>query len=57
VAAGVLISTFLNAFLLIPALTGLLGRKAWWPSRDRPPAPRQPTLAQGNHGTPFVLRP
>lgn len=35
VAAGVLISTFINAFLLIPALTGLLGRGAWWPSRMR----------------------
>jgi len=39
VAAGVLISTFVNALLLIPALTGLLGRTAWWPSRDHPPAP------------------
>jgi RND superfamily putative drug exporter len=56
VAAGVLISTFLNAFLLIPALTGLLGRKAWWPSPDRPPAPRQSTLAQGSHGAPVVVR-
>jgi putative drug exporter of the RND superfamily len=34
VAAGVLISTFVNAFLLIPALTGMLGRRAWWPSRE-----------------------
>ena len=46
VAAGVLISTFINAFLLIPALTALLGRHAWWPSRDRPPAPADPVPAQ-----------
>jgi RND superfamily putative drug exporter len=57
VAAGVLISTFLNAFLLIPALTGLLRRTAWWPSRDRTPADRQPTLAQGNHASVVAPRP
>jgi RND superfamily putative drug exporter len=39
VATGVLISTFVNAFLLIPALTSLLGRKAWWPSREHAPTP------------------
>ena len=39
VAAGVLVSTFLNAFLLIPALTAVLGPKAWWPSRDRQQTP------------------
>jgi putative drug exporter of the RND superfamily len=46
VAAGVLISTFINGFLLVPALTTLAGRGAWWPShpgrqrhaRTRPPA-------------------
>ena len=32
VATGVLISAFINAFLLIPALTLLAGRAAWWPS-------------------------
>jgi putative drug exporter of the RND superfamily len=42
VAAGVLISTFINAFLLIPALTGVLGRAAWWPARDRMPALVEP---------------
>jgi putative drug exporter of the RND superfamily len=57
VAAGVLISTFLNAFLLIPALTGLLGHTAWWPSRDRPRAHRQPTLTQGNQATLVAPRP
>jgi putative drug exporter of the RND superfamily len=32
VAAGVLISAFINAFLLVPALTMLAGRTAWWPA-------------------------
>ena len=32
VAAGVLISAFVNAFLLVPALTALAGQSAWWPS-------------------------
>lgn len=32
VAAGVLISTFINGFLLVPAVTTLAGRNAWWPS-------------------------
>jgi RND superfamily putative drug exporter len=32
VAAGVLISAFINAFLLVPALTALAGRAAWWPA-------------------------
>jgi RND superfamily putative drug exporter len=32
VATGVLICAFLNAFLLIPALTTIAGRAAWWPS-------------------------
>jgi putative drug exporter of the RND superfamily len=33
VAAGVLLSAFVNAFLLVPALTLLAGKAAWWPSR------------------------
>ena len=32
VATGVLISAFINAFLLVPALTVIAGRAAWWPS-------------------------
>jgi RND superfamily putative drug exporter len=32
VAVGVLISAFINAFLLVPALTVMAGRAAWWPS-------------------------
>jgi uncharacterized membrane protein YdfJ with MMPL/SSD domain len=37
VAAGVLLSAFINAFLLVPALTVLAGKAAWWPSRPRVP--------------------
>jgi RND superfamily putative drug exporter len=44
VAAGVLISAFINAFLLVPALTALTGPAAWWPSHPvrslRPSSPR-----------------
>jgi len=32
VATGVLISAFINGFLLIPALTTIAGKAAWWPS-------------------------
>lgn len=38
VAAGVLLSAFINAFLLVPALTVLAGNAAWWPSHPRKPA-------------------
>jgi RND superfamily putative drug exporter len=38
VAAGVLLSAFINAFLLVPALTVLAGKAAWWPSHPRTPA-------------------
>src|SRR5262249_57502769 len=39
VAIGVLISAFINAFLLVPALTAMAGRAAWWPSH---PGARDP---------------
>jgi putative drug exporter of the RND superfamily len=38
VAAGVLLLAFINAFLLVPALTVLAGKAAWWPSHPRTPA-------------------
>jgi putative drug exporter of the RND superfamily len=38
VATGVLLSAFVNAFLLVPALTVLAGTAAWWPSHPRPAA-------------------
>jgi RND superfamily putative drug exporter len=44
VAIGVLIDTLIVRSLLIPALTALIGERAWWPShRKRVP----PTLASG----------
>ena len=40
-AMGVLIDTFVVRSLLIPALTALIGERAWWPSHlsRRQPAP------------------
>jgi RND superfamily putative drug exporter len=35
VAVGVLLSAFINAFLLVPALTVLAGKAAWWPLHPR----------------------
>jgi RND superfamily putative drug exporter len=35
VAIGVLLSTFVMAWLLVPALTVILGRTAFWPTRPR----------------------
>ena len=35
VAIGVLIDTFIVRSLLIPALTALIGERAWWPSVRR----------------------
>ena len=46
VAVGVLIDTFLVRSILVPALTTLVGDRAWWPSRRRPiPSPDQPAPA------------
>jgi len=36
IAIGVLLDTFVVRALLIPAITYLLGDRAWWPSRGRP---------------------
>jgi RND superfamily putative drug exporter len=35
IAVGVLIDTFVVRTLLVPAITDLLGEKAWWPGRTR----------------------
>jgi RND superfamily putative drug exporter len=46
VAVGVLLSTFVLSWLLVPALTALLGRGAFWPARvgtrTRPASPARP---------------
>ena len=51
VAAGVLISAFINAFLLVPALTLMAGRAAWWPST---PGAGHRSVAAGPDGRPSV---
>jgi RND superfamily putative drug exporter len=42
VAVGILLSSVITARVLIPALTVIGGRRAWWPSRLAPPA--RPTV-------------
>jgi RND superfamily putative drug exporter len=43
VAVGVLIDTFIVRSILVPAVTTLVGDRAWWPSRGQPgPASEQP---------------
>jgi RND superfamily putative drug exporter len=52
VAIGVLMSTFITAWLLIPALTTALGRKALWPMRTTHPrqtTPATPAPALATH--------
>lgn len=48
VAVGIVVSTFVLSWLLVPALTALLGRAAFWPARVRPapePAPERELVA------------
>jgi RND superfamily putative drug exporter len=46
VALGIFISAFVMAGLLVPALTALLGRRAFWPARTGvPAAPAAPAAA------------
>ncbi len=52
VAAGVMIDTFLVRSILVPALTTLVGERAWWPSRSvaaTPPGPRA-VVGEDPHG-------
>jgi RND superfamily putative drug exporter len=44
VAIGVLLSAFVMSLFLVPALTVLLGHKAWWPGHGDEP----------DKGTPLV---
>lgn len=51
VAFGILLSAFLMAILLVPALTTLLGRRAWWPghrTQEAPTAPAEPAVRDGD---------
>jgi RND superfamily putative drug exporter len=44
-AIGILFASFVVSTLLVPALTALIGKRAWWPSkiaRDPAPAQRKP---------------
>jgi len=56
VAIGVLTSTFVTAWLLIPALTTVLGRKALWPMSTPDPSQIVPS-ALHPHGAGEVLIP
>jgi RND superfamily putative drug exporter len=43
-AIGILFASFIVSTLLVPALTALVGKRAWWPSeiaRDTTPKPRE----------------
>lgn len=33
VAVGILLSAFVMSLFLVPALTALVGRRAWWPGK------------------------
>jgi RND superfamily putative drug exporter len=45
VAVGIMLSAFVMSMFLVPSLTALLGSRAWWPRRHRPPEPGpQPQL-------------
>jgi RND superfamily putative drug exporter len=39
VALGVLLDTFLVRTIIVPAITVVLGERAWWPGSSRPSRP------------------
>ncbi len=49
VAFGILLTAFVMALFLVPAVTALLGRRAWWPGRGA--TPEQPPVAQPRYET------
>jgi RND superfamily putative drug exporter len=53
VAFGVLVDTFVVRSIVVPALTWLLGDRAWWPSTA--PAGRRSTLVSGVYTTRELL--
>jgi RND superfamily putative drug exporter len=52
IATGILLSSLLTARLFIPALTVLVGRRAWWPSRLVRRHEREATGHPATPGTP-----
>ncbi|MET7383124.1 MMPL family transporter [Streptomyces sp. NPDC005526] len=48
VAFGILLSAFVMAMLLVPALTTLLGRRAWWPGLRPAAAPEPVPVRDGD---------
>ncbi|MFE7762196.1 MMPL family transporter [Streptomyces sp. NPDC057438] len=46
VAFGILLTAFVMAILLVPTVTALLGRHAWWPGHRAAPPARPADLAQ-----------
>ncbi|GIF52196.1 RND superfamily putative drug exporter [Asanoa ferruginea] len=53
VSIGILIAAFVMAMFLVPSLTALIGRRAWWPGHadTAPPAPAEPDLAYASRST------
>jgi RND superfamily putative drug exporter len=48
-AFGILLASLIVSSILVPAVTALAGRRAWWPgkaAREQHPAPAQPTLEE-----------
>lgn len=51
VAVGVLVDTFIVRTMLVPAITVLLGRAAWWPGGIPKAREDAPPVAAAQHGT------
>jgi putative drug exporter of the RND superfamily len=44
--AGILIDTFIVRSMLVPALTSLVGERAWWPGKRLQPAPKRDLVGE-----------
>jgi putative drug exporter of the RND superfamily len=53
VSIGILIAAFVMAMFLVPSVTALVGRRAWWPGHAdaAPPTPAEPDLAYASRST------